>query len=44
MPTGIGERLNERTSPLHGADDYLDKPLKLEALGELIARVLEQRG
>ncbi|MCA9606092.1 MAG: response regulator, partial [Myxococcales bacterium] len=26
MLTGIGERLNEMTSPLYGADEYLDKP------------------
>ena len=32
MLTGIGERLNEMTSPLYGADDYLDKPFELEAL------------
>ncbi len=32
MLTGIGERLNEMTSPLYGADDYLDKPFDLDEL------------
>ena len=32
MLTGIGERLNEMTSPLYGADDFLDKPFELADL------------
>ena len=32
MLTGIGERLNEMTSPLYGADAHLDKPFDLEVL------------
>jgi DNA-binding response OmpR family regulator len=43
MLTGIGERLNEMTSPLYGADEYLDKPFEFDALDELIHRVLDQR-
>ncbi|MEM9192381.1 MAG: response regulator [Myxococcota bacterium] len=36
MLTGIGERLNEMTSPLYGADEYLDKPFEF---GELEAKI-----
>ena len=32
MLTGIGERLNEMTSPLYGANDYLDKPFEFDVL------------
>lgn len=28
MLTGIGETLNEMSSPMYGADDYLDKPFR----------------
>jgi len=43
MLTGIGERLNEMTSPLYGADAYLDKPFELTALDEAVTRVLSAR-
>jgi len=43
MLTGIGERLNEMTSPLYGADEYLDKPFEFTGLDEKIALVLEKR-
>jgi DNA-binding response OmpR family regulator len=43
MLTGIGESLNEATSPLFGADDYIDKPFDLEQLDERIVNVLERR-
>ena len=43
MLTGIGERLNEMTSPLYGADEYLDKPFDFDDLDELIQRVLASR-
>ncbi len=36
--TAIGETLNELTSPLYGADDYLDKPFDIE---DLIAKARE---
>jgi DNA-binding response OmpR family regulator len=39
MLTGIGERLNEMTSPLYGADDYLDKPFDFGELDEKIKTV-----
>lgn len=43
MLTGIGERLNEMTSPLYGADEYLDKPFEFRDLDALIERVLRAR-
>jgi DNA-binding response OmpR family regulator len=43
MLTGIGESLNETTSPLFGADEYIDKPFDLEKLDELVERVLAKR-
>lgn len=36
MLTGIGHSLNELSSPLYDADDYLDKPFKGQ---ELLAKV-----
>jgi DNA-binding response OmpR family regulator len=44
MLTGIGERLNEMTSPLYGADAYLDKPFELSDLDEAVTQVLADRG
>jgi CheY-like chemotaxis protein len=44
MITGIGERLNELTSPLFGADHYLDKPFELADLDHAIASVLKKHG
>lgn len=44
MLTGIGERLNEMTSPLYGADAYLDKPFDLTELDAAVTRVLSERG
>src|SRR5579863_3761155 len=43
MLTGIGESLNEATSPLFGADAYIDKPFDFEALDEKIVDVLDRR-
>jgi DNA-binding response OmpR family regulator len=43
MLTGVGERMNEMTSPLYGADGHLDKPFEFEALDELVTQVLEKR-
>jgi DNA-binding response OmpR family regulator len=43
MLTGIGESLNEATSPLFGADEYIDKPFDLEHLDERITSVLDRR-
>jgi DNA-binding response OmpR family regulator len=44
MLTGVGERLNEMTSPLYGADAFLDKPFEFAALDQLISEVLDKRG
>ncbi len=43
MLTGIGENLNEATSPLFGADEYIDKPFDFEKLDEKIVTVLRRR-
>ncbi len=43
MLTGIGERLNEMTSPLYGADGFLDKPFELEQLSAKVREVLDDR-
>lgn len=42
--TAIGEKMNEITSPLYAADEYIDKPFEFEKLEEAIARVLAKRG
>ncbi len=43
MLTGIGESLNEATSPLFGADEFIDKPFDFERLDEKIKGVLARR-
>lgn len=43
MLTAIGERVNEMTSPLYGADDYVDKPFDFAALEKKIRAVLAKR-
>lgn len=43
MLTGMGERLNDATSPLHGADGYLDKPFDFKDLDSQIKQILERR-
>ncbi len=40
MLTGIGAALNEMSSPMYGADDYLDKPFKEADLLEKVRRLL----
>ncbi len=40
MLTGIGETLNELSSPMYGADDYIDKPFKAQELLFKVRRVL----
>ena len=44
MLTGIGERLNEMTSPLYGADAYLDKPFDMGDLDEKARELLDGDG
>ena len=43
MLTGIGERLNEMTSPLYGADDHLDKPFDFDELEERVKALLAKK-
>ena len=43
MLTGIGERLNEMTSPLYGADAFLDKPFDLDDLSDRVEELIGVR-
>src|SRR6476620_6334425 len=43
MLTGIGENLNEMTSPLYGADAYLDKPFEFPDLDAKVTATLDRR-
>ncbi len=43
MLTGIGENLNEMTSPLYGADAYIDKPFEFEDFDSKIRSTLRAR-
>ena len=43
MLTAIGEKINEMTSPLYGADAYVDKPFEFSDLENKIQQVLERR-
>jgi len=43
MLTGIGESLNELTSPLYGADDHIDKPFNFSELLFKVRRLLASR-
>ena len=40
MLTGIGETLNELSSPMYGANDYLDKPFKAQDLTSKVKALL----
>ena len=42
--TAIGEKMNELTSPLYGADAYVDKPFDFDTLEKTITKVLAKRG
>jgi DNA-binding response OmpR family regulator len=44
MLTGIGECLNEMTSPLYGADDHLDKPFDFDELEQRVEALLQKKG
>ena len=37
MVTAIGEKTNELTSPIYGADAFIDKPFEFEKLEKIIA-------
>jgi CheY-like chemotaxis protein len=43
MLTGIGESLNEMTSPLYGADAHVDKPFEFAVLDAKIKETLQRR-
>lgn len=43
MLTAIGPNLNEMTSPLYGADDFVDKPFVFAELEEKIEAALVKR-
>ena len=43
MLTAIGEKVNELTSPLYGADDFVNKPFDFTDLENKIARVISER-
>ena len=43
MLTGIGPTNNELTSPLFGADDYIDKPFDFDELEFKVRKVLSDR-
>ncbi|MSP61933.1 MAG: response regulator [Myxococcales bacterium] len=43
MLTAIGEKVNELTSPLYGADEYVDKPFDFADLESRLKKVLESR-
>lgn len=42
MLTAIGEKINEMTSPLYGADAFVDKPFEFADLEAKISAVLEK--
>ena len=41
MVTAIGKQVNELTSPLYGADAYVDKPFEFEKLERVIADLIQ---
>jgi DNA-binding response OmpR family regulator len=41
--TAIGERMNEMTSPLYGADEYIDKPFEFAELEKKISETIAKR-
>jgi len=43
MLTAIGPNLNEMTSPLYGADDFVDKPYIFSDLEEKVEKVAAKR-
>ena len=41
MLTAIGKTVNETTSPLYGADVYLDKPFDIDEVEAVVSRLLK---
>ena len=44
MLTAIGRTVNEMTSPLYGADAYMDKPFDLQEVIDVVRGLLADRG
>ena len=44
MLTAIGRTVNEMTSPLYGADSYLDKPFDIQEVLDVVSGHLSDRG
>ena len=43
MLTAVGEKANEATSPLYGADDHVDKPFSFDELEFKVRRTISER-
>lgn len=43
MLTAVGPKLNELTSPMYGADAYLNKPFEVPMLEQVLRRVVHER-
>ncbi len=43
MLTAIGEKVNELTSPIYGADEFVDKPFEFDDLEKRVKRVVKAR-
>jgi DNA-binding response OmpR family regulator len=41
MVSAIGEKTNEITAPIYGADAHVDKPFEFEHLEKVISKLLE---
>ena len=41
MVSAIGEKTNELTAPIYGADAHIDKPFEIETLEKMIIGLLE---
>ena len=44
MLTAIGQTVNEMTSPLYGADAYLDKPFEIQEVIDVVSGLLSRQG
>jgi DNA-binding response OmpR family regulator len=44
MLTAVGKQMNELTSPLFGADAYVDKPFELDTIDEKVTELLAMNG
>lgn len=43
MVSAIGEKTNEITAPIYGADAHVDKPFEFEHLEKVISRLLDSK-